>query len=283
MSHFTQAKNLMNENLTRPKKIISYQLESFLARIFHFEQISSTNTFLKEHFQSQKSKLLEMAKVSSLEGVGALADLQTAGRGRMERTWHSPLGEGLYFSILLMPKIEPSHITLLSLMAAIATAETIMALCQIKIDIKWPNDILINKQKVAGILIENAFEGNNLSYVIVGIGVNLNQKTFPENINHLATSLFLETGSFINRDVFLVTLLEKLSNWYKILKNQSDKVRTHWETLSSFAYGKEIKVVVKGESLTLTTMGLDPSGALRVRASDGREIVLYGNEINTER
>lgn len=273
----------MNEILANPKKTLSYQLEGFFARIFHFEQINSTNTFLKEYFQSQKSQLLKTESADSLEGVGALADLQTAGRGRMERTWHSPIGEGLYFSILLMPKIEPSQITLLSLMAAIATAEAIIAVCQVEVDIKWPNDILINKRKVAGILIESAFEGNKLSYVVIGIGVNLAQKTFPENLNLPATSLFLETNLSIEKEKFLTILLEKLSNWYKILKTQSDKIRLRWESLSSFAYGKEIKVIIKNQVLVVTTMGLDPCGALRVKTSDGKEMSLYGNEINTER
>ncbi|MBI4853227.1 MAG: biotin--[acetyl-CoA-carboxylase] ligase [Acidobacteria bacterium] len=272
----------MNKNLNKTK-IISYQIGDFIARIFHFEQIDSTNTFLKKYFQAKRSQFTQTEELSILEGIGALADLQTSGRGRLARTWYSPLDEGLYFSIILMPKIEPSQITLISLMAAIATAEAIMELCQIKVDIKWPNDILINKRKVAGILIESSFEGNSLNYVVVGIGINLKQKTFPSNLNHPASSLFLETNLIIEKETFLPVLLEKLIQWYKILKIKSDNVISRWEELSSFAYGKEIRVNINNQDLVLTTMGLDGCGSLRVKDENGKEFSLYGNEINTER
>lgn len=271
----------MSENLASPKKIISYQLENFLAQIFYFEQLDSTNTFLKKYFQAKRA---EVENLDSLEGVGALADFQSAGRGRLERKWHSPLGEGLYFSILLMPKISPAKITLISLMAAIATVEAIIEVITgyLDIDIKWPNDILINKRKVAGILVESGFEGNNLSYVIIGIGVNLQQKAFPIDLNRPATSLLLETGLLIEREIFLPILLEKLATWYQILKSQSDNVRLRWQELSSFAYGKKIKVNINNQDLIGTTTGLDDSGALRLETINGKEISLYGNEITSE-
>jgi BirA family biotin operon repressor/biotin-[acetyl-CoA-carboxylase] ligase len=272
----------MNENLNTYKKIIYCKTDSFTAKIFHFEEIDSTNTFLKKYFQSEKAKTLITEKLSHLEGVGALADFQSSGRGRMERKWVSPLGEGLYFSILLMPKIDFSNITLISLMTAIAVAETLMAFCDIKIDIKWPNDILINKKKVSGILIESAFDGNNLSYVIIGIGVNLLQKDFPPNLNLPATSLFLETGLIIEKEEFLLALVKHLAKWYKILMDQSDKIVDKWEELSSFAYGKKIKVKINSnEETVFTTMGLNFCGALKVKSIDGKECVLYGNEITS--
>ncbi|KAF0250179.1 MAG: BirA family transcriptional regulator biotin operon repressor / biotin-acetyl-CoA-carboxylase ligase [bacterium] len=269
----------MSENLANLKKLTFYQLENFLAQIFHFEQIDSTNTFLKRYFQSERERVKDR---SSLEGIGAIADLQTAGRGRLARVWHSPVGEGLYFSLLLMPRIDPINITLISLMAAIATAEAIMDTANVVVDIKWPNDILINKRKVAGILIESGFEGSNLSHVVIGIGINLKQKGFPSDLNRPATSLFLETNLLIERNKFLPVLLEKLSSWYEVLKTRSDKIRFRWQELSSFAYGKQIKVNINNQELVVTTIGLDNCGALRVETIEGKQIILYGNEITTE-
>jgi BirA family transcriptional regulator, biotin operon repressor / biotin---[acetyl-CoA-carboxylase] ligase len=262
-----------------PKRIISQDLTSFSAKIFHFEQIDSTNTFLKRYAQNAQTQ----ASLKVLEGVGALADIQTAGRGRMQRSWYSATKEGCYFSLLLTPKLNLKSFPLLSLMSAVATAEAIMESCPIAIDIKWPNDILINNCKVAGILIESSFKDSNLNYVIVGIGVNLSQKAFPDgNFNRMPTSLYLATGLEIDRDNFLDFLLKKLDYWYQILNTESDNVLERWEELSSFAKGKQIKVVIDNKEILAVTDGLLETGALRVKDLRGQELVLYGNEITSE-
>lgn len=262
-----------------PKRIISKSLASFSAKIFHFEQIDSTNTFLKKYAQNAQIE----ARPEPLEGVGALADMQMAGRGRMQRSWYSAVGEGCYFSLLLTPKLELTSFPLLSLMSAVATAEAIMESCPIALDIKWPNDILINNCKVAGILIESSFKDNNLNYVIVGIGVNLAQKSFPEqNFNRMPTSLYLATGLIVDRDSLLDLLLKKLDYWYQMLNAKSDNVLRRWEELSSFAKGKKIKVIINNKEVLAITDGLLETGALRIKDLIGQELVLYGNEITSE-
>lgn len=270
---------MFEEDLVSPKQTILQELQNFPARIFYFEEIDSTNTFLKKYAQACQHK---GEPLESLEGIGAVADLQTAGRGRMQRLWHSPAKEGCYFSLLLTPKIEPTKYSLIPLMAAVATAEAIMASCPVKIDIKWPNDILIGKCKVAGILTESCFEASKLSYIVLGIGVNLSQKDFPPNLNRPATSLFLETGLTVDRDKFLTTLLEKIDNWYSLLKIASDNVVNKWESLSSFGKGKQIKLTLEGKQVSGVSVGLSLSGALQVKLSDERQIELYGNEIMVE-
>lgn len=262
-----------------PKRIISKDLASFSAKIFHFEQIDSTNTFLKRYAQNMQAQ----TKQEILEGVGALADMQTAGRGRMQRSWYSAEGEGCYFSLLLTPKLDLKSFPLLSLMSAVATAEAIMESCPVTIDIKWPNDILINNYKVAGILIESSFKDSNLSYVIVGIGVNLAQKFFPEgDFNRLPTSLYLATGLVVERDNFLDLLLKKIDYWYQMLNAKSDNILKRWEELSSFAKGKRIKVIINNKEVLAVTDGLLETGALKIKDSTGQELVLYGNEITSE-
>src|SRR5947207_373235 len=138
-----------------PKSVVEFPLRHFRAKILYFDAIHSTNTFLKEYAQS-------VEQLDPREAVCAIADEQTAGRGRMGRSWHSPRGEGLYFSILLKPDLLPANAPLLTLMAAVATAETIESICAGLLDIKWPNDILINSRKVAGILTEASFESIRL-------------------------------------------------------------------------------------------------------------------------
>ncbi|MBK7992632.1 MAG: biotin--[acetyl-CoA-carboxylase] ligase [Blastocatellia bacterium] len=262
-----------------PKRIISKNLASFSAKIFHFEQIDSTNTFLKKYAQNAQIE----ASQNPLEGVGALADMQTAGRGRMQRSWYSATGEGCYFSLLLTPKLDLKSFPLISLMSAVATAEAIMESCPVAIDIKWPNDILINNCKVSGILIESSFKDSNLNYIIVGIGVNLSQKSFPEgNFNRLPTSIYLATGLIVDRDNFLDLLLKKLDYWYQILNIKSDNILKRWEELSSFAKGKKIKVILNNKEVLAVTDGLLETGALKIKDSTGQEIILYGNEITSE-
>lgn len=268
---------MIEENSVSPKQVVLEGLQNFPARIFYFEQIDSTNTFLKNYAHNHKNE-----SVQSLEGIVAVADLQTAGRGRLQRFWHSPPKEGCYFSLLLTPKLEPTKYSLIPLMAALATSDAILASCPVKTDIKWPNDILINKRKVAGILIECAFESDKLAFIVVGIGVNLSQKNFPPNLNRPATSLFLESALSVDRDSFVNLLLEKLDSWYSILKTASDKIIDNWEKRSSFAQGKQIKFMQEGKMLSGTTVGLNNVGALKVKLEDQRQIELYGNEIMVE-
>src|SRR5205085_10866756 len=131
-----------------------------------------------------------------------VADEQTAGRGRRDRTWHSSPGEGLYLSVLLRPPKSSMKIPLLSLMSAVAVAETLLDRDVVGVDIKWPNDVLVHERKLCGILVEAAGSGMNEPRVIIGVGVNLNHQSFPEEIRQTATSLRIETGAPVVVDEF---------------------------------------------------------------------------------
>ncbi len=232
--------------------------------IHHHASIGSTNDQLK-------------AMPDAPEFTCVTADEQTAGRGRRDRSWHSVPGEGLYLSVLLRPEIEANEIPLLSFIAAIAVAETIQPLLEKTIiDIKWPNDVLVNERKISGVLIESASVNNTAPRVIVGIGVNVNHQTFPPDLVQTATSLWIESGTSFSVETFRNSLLDRIAYWYETLRTQGGtKILTRWQQLSSYTKGKHITAYLDQEILHGVTDGLSTIGALKIITSTGdkREIV----------
>ncbi|MBL8149079.1 MAG: biotin--[acetyl-CoA-carboxylase] ligase [Blastocatellia bacterium] len=249
-------------------KTSTHRFRNLVAQIVYFKEIDSTNSFLKQKAQKDAAE----------EGLCIVASRQTAGRGRMDRTWHSP-EEGLYFSILLKPNLALNFVSLITLMAAVATAESVEAFSHSPVDIKWPNDIIIERRKVSGILTEATFEKQKLGYVVVGIGVNLNQKTFPKELASQATSLYLESGQVIDREAFLLYLISRIDHWYGVLLTAPSAIVQRWQQLSTYAYGKEIFVEIDAKKVAVKTSGVEASGALRVETADGKVHILYGGEV----
>jgi len=237
--------------------------------IHHYQSIGSTNNQLK-------------AMPGAPEFTCVMADEQTAGRGRRERSWHSAPGEGLYLSILLRPEIEASKIPLLSLLAAVAVAETIRGLqiSNLQLDIKWPNDVLANDRKISGILIESTSIPNEAPRFIVGIGVNLNHQSFPPELSEIATSLQLECGNHFNVASFRNALLDRLAFWYEELRqNRARKILQRWQELSSYARGKQVVVIFDHEEIRGETIGLHESGALQLQLPSGEIRTILAGEI----
>lgn len=229
-----------------------------------YDCLASTNDLAKE-----------MAASGASEGVALLAREQTAGRGRLNRSWSSPPGEGLYLSLILRPQIKVAESTVLTLAAAVAVAETLTLDYQVAADIKWPNDILAGNRKICGILVESSIEQDSLQYAVLGIGVNLKQREFPPEITETATSLFLESGQMIEPEEFLPHLLERIETWYRLVTSAPAAVIARWQALSSFARDCQVSVSSREGVLVGTTRGLRPTGALLIELEDGqlREIV----------
>jgi BirA family transcriptional regulator, biotin operon repressor / biotin---[acetyl-CoA-carboxylase] ligase len=234
------------------------------AILLRFDELSSTNDYARD-----------LAIQGLREGVAVIARKQTAGKGRQGRNWSSPLDEGLYLSIILRPQTVPARGSLITLAAAIAVAETLRLDFAAPADIKWPNDILLNGRKICGILVESSIENNRLQYAILGIGVNLAQKTFPDELQKTATSLFLETQSEITPADFLPPLLARLNHWYAISISQPESIISRWQELSSFARDCAVCVISHDTIVEGITRGLTTSGALLVELDNGelREIV----------
>jgi BirA family biotin operon repressor/biotin-[acetyl-CoA-carboxylase] ligase len=232
--------------------------------VLRFESLPSTNDLAREMAQSGES-----------EGLVVLARQQTAGRGRQGRSWSSPSGEGLYVSILLRPDIKPADSPVITLAAAVAVAETMGQVYRITPDIKWPNDVLARGRKICGILVESAIEANRLLYAVMGIGVNLNQREFPEEIKETATSLLIESGQSVTPDDFLKQLLDRLECWYRQATAKPSDVIARWEAMSSYAHNCTVRVECSDSIIEGTTRGLTARGALVVEMASGerREIV----------
>jgi BirA family biotin operon repressor/biotin-[acetyl-CoA-carboxylase] ligase len=252
-------------------RIQTYSFNSLENEILWFPSLASTNDTAKELAESGRS-----------EGTCVIADEQTRGRGRQGRIWHSPQEQALYLSLILRPVLVPEKLQLLTIASAVAAAETAKEFLsdQSGLDIKWPNDLLVNERKLCGILVESAFEQDRIKYAIVGIGFNLNQTSFPDDLADFATSLRLQTGKEGDRENFAIRLLNNLDKQYFRLQNGNSKqIIERWVQLSSYALDKAVMIDLGGEQLIGTTCGLTETGALKLKQESGDVIVVNAGEI----
>jgi len=236
--------------------------------IHHFHTVDSTN-----------SEAYQLALRGAPEGEVVIAELQEKGRGRLGRNWYSPPSLNLYLSVILRPKIAPQQASLITLMAAVATADAIQKFSGLVPLIKWPNDILMRGRKVAGLLNEIHSETDRIHFVILGIGVNLNidGKMFPRTIRSVATSLKNEMGQTISRKDFLGCLLQELEQWYVIfLEEGGSAVLKAWKDWAQIK-GRQVKVTSFGETLVGTAVDVDSDGALILKTKDGQKRVVAGD------
>jgi BirA family transcriptional regulator, biotin operon repressor / biotin---[acetyl-CoA-carboxylase] ligase len=232
-----------------------------------FSSLPSTNDFLK-------------IQTDAPEFTCVIADEQTAGRGRRTRTWVSTPGDGLYLSLLLRPPAS-ANIALLSLLAAVAVAETLVQYNVAKLDIKWPNDVLLGERKVCGILVEGVSSGGQALRVILGIGVNLNHQHLPPEIRETATSLALHLGHAVDAAEFRNRLLSQLTLWYSRWQHDGGRsVLERWQQLSSYAHGQNVAVTLDDEHVIGTTAGLTKDGALLLQLADGALRALLVGEVS---
>jgi BirA family biotin operon repressor/biotin-[acetyl-CoA-carboxylase] ligase len=212
------------------------------------------------------------------EGTVVIAEEQTAGRGRMGRTWQGDPHQNLTFSLVLRPKSEPSSINLLPLYVGVAVAEAIELETGLEVVCKWPNDILVNGKKAAGILIEGSLKETSIDFVVVGIGVNVNQKTFPPEIAPKATSLGNESGREISRESLFRQILLSLERHYQSMKtNGVEHVISLWSSRSSMI-GRQVSVDQNGSIFTGVVKGLDGHGALLLDR-DGMDVALLAGDV----
>lgn len=235
--------------------------------LHHFYKIGSTNT-----------AAMAAAAEGAPEGSVFLAEEQTAGRGRGANTWKSPRSTGIYCSVVLRPMLPPSDVLVLSLAAGLAVQSAIRQIdSRMDVDLKWPNDVLIDGKKVCGILTEMNAEATRVRHIVVGIGINVNQASFPKELQ--AISLRLAGGSEWSRVELAATLLKSLDREYRQLVETSDAresiLRCFTEN-SSWVRGKAVRIEENGAGFDGTTEGLDSRGFLQVRTQKGIRTVLSG-------
>jgi BirA family transcriptional regulator, biotin operon repressor / biotin---[acetyl-CoA-carboxylase] ligase len=235
--------------------------------IIFFESVDSTNDAAMEIGAQREDP----------EGVVVIADAQKSGRGRLGRSWISPPGGNLYFTLLLRPSFPPREAPLLTLMAAVAIVSAIREHTGLKAVIKWPNDILAGDKKTGGILMEMRSDANRINLLALGIGVNVNlfPEMLPEGVRELTTTLKQEAGRSIDRVKLFEEMLSCLEHWYKILLNGDKKVLfNEWLSLDS-TIGREVKVErsgLSGEDKIISGIaeGISDDGQLLIRLSSGK-------------
>jgi len=235
---------------------------------YYFEQIDSTNQEAKRHALSGQ-------RINQL----FVADEQTAGRGRLGRTWASQRKEGLWFSLLLYPEIQPEQASTLTLVAASAMSKAIEKTTGLDVGIKWPNDLILGRKKVCGILTEMSAEINHLHYVIVGIGTNLGQMTFDDALKDKATSIRAE-GKSITAKALLEAFLETFEQDYNRFCQQDISGVIEEQKKRSVTIGRRVCITRGNEQLEAEAIDIDNEGKLVVRFDDGSVTALFSGEIS---
>ncbi len=256
-------------------KLLSKEIESLLwghtmgRELIVFDSIDSTNTYGKNNADHL------------MDGTIILSEEQLAGRGRRGKDWSSPKGTGIWMSMVLKPDIPPTEGVKTTQIAAAAVCKAIRDLTGLDALIKWPNDIVVNGRKVCGILTEMAGQLNKIDYIVVGIGINVNNTEFPEGISAVATSLQIEYGKKIDRKELIV----------RIIKNFEALYHSYIENLNltqvvaivrdySAVIGKEIKVIHGASERIVTVHDIDEEGFLIVESGDGKREVIFSGEVS---
>lgn len=244
-------------------------------KLYYFESTGSTNTDAKR-----------LAEEGEPHGTTIVANMQTAGRGRRGRTWQSPAGANTYFTILLKPDFSPDKASMLTLVMALSVAEAIEEITGLKADIKWPNDIVVHKKKVVGMLTEMSTtpEMDEIQYVVIGVGTNVNYDSpedFPEELRPTATSLRMEAGHLINRAALTERMLARFEvNYEKFeetldLSGLMDSYEKHLINV-----GAQVRVLDPAGEYTGISRGINAVGELLVEKENGETINVYAGEVS---
>ena len=253
---------------------------AFAPRLTHLVSTASTNTLA-----------LEAAQGGARHGVW-VADEQTAGRGRGGHGWHSAAGDGLYVSVLVSPALAMDRALWLALATGLAAQAAILEATDLKIDIRWPNDLILNGRKCGGILVETSVEASVASaeallrYAVIGIGINVNHAEFPPELRALATSLRVEIGMPVPRETLLAALLRHLDREISRLVEERNgtpgtSLLERFAAASTWVWGKRVHVDEAG-GYTGVTAGLDARGFLEVLGDDGAVHTVLSGGVRAE-
>lgn len=238
--------------------------------VLYFDEIDSTNTAIKR-----------AAEKDAPHGTLAVADYQSMGKGRRGRSWTAPHGVGIWMSLLLRPKLPPTCASMLTLVAALAVSEGISEACGLEAKIKWPNDIVVSGKKVCGILTEMSTELDCINYIVTGIGINVANREFPEDIRDTATSLYLETGREVRRSQLIAAIMCAYEKYYDIFIEKNDMsalMDTYNSRLANC--NAKVRVLSPGNEYSGTALGINKMGELLVRTDDGNVHEVISGEVS---
>ena len=234
--------------------------------ICHFSSLDSTNT-----------KAKELAEEGYPHGTLVVADRQSAGRGRRGRSWDSPAGTSIFMTLLLKPDIDPNHASMLTLVTALAVAEGIKDVSGAEVQIKWPNDIIIGGKKICGILTEMSAQFDYINHIVIGIGVNVHNESFPEEIAEMAGSIFLETKKHVRRAELIESILEHFEVCFDTFI-QTEDLSGLLEEYNAMLVNmhRNVKVLDPKEPFEGKAMGITSKGELIVDTWESRRLVSCG-------
>lgn len=260
--------------VSSPERLVAEEIAAGLPtkrigkRIICLEETDSTNNVT-----------FRLAEEGTAEGTVVIADAQSQGKGRLGRSWASPKGVNLYCSVVLRPSMPPVAASQLTFLSVVAVARAIELSTSLKAWIKWPNDILINGRKIAGLLNEMSAETEKVNFVVLGIGININmrQDQFPTDLRHPASSLYIESGAELDRNRFIRTLLKELDDLYDVyLQRGYGPVREEWLSRSQL-YGRKARIDCQDRTMTGIIKGIDDMGALLLDLDGREERILSGD------
>lgn len=253
---------------------LGYRLESVPDRLFPFEISRQLNTkFIAkdihyfEYLDSTMNMAMQLGMKSVPSGSLVLAESQTKGRGRLGRNWFSPKYKGIYLSLILRPAIAPAISPVLTLLAAVSICEAVKKMLNLDVQIKWPNDVFINNKKFTGILTEMNAEIDKINFVVIGIGLNVNND--KKSLIAQSASLKESCGRMINRIALLQELLRRIENNYFLLENKgAGPIIDKWRSFS-LTLGKRVKVYCQNKHIEGCAVDIDNDGSLLIRKDSG--------------
>lgn len=233
------------------------------------QEVTSTNTVLKQ-----------MGLNGAPDGSVCIAELQTAGKGRLGRVWSSPTGAGLWQSVLLRPKLPAAQVPLLTLLSAMAMVKAVEEVTGLKTEIKWPNDVILRGKKLCGILLESVCDQDSVEFVIIGCGLNMKSTAYPEEIAHRATSLAEHLETMPPRREILVRYYDALEKLVRRLENGEAEAILREYGAQCCTVGSQVQVSGSTVEFTGKALRVDDTGALIVQDAEGNERRLFSGDVS---
>ena len=260
--HLVKTPDILSKN-----ELVSIRKTKWVGtEICYFDVTDSTNTQAKS-----------LGEGDAPIGTLVVAGKQESGRGRRGRSFESPAGTGIFMTLLLRPEIEPQNASMLTLVSALAVAKGIEYMVDLPVQIKWPNDIVINGKKVCGILTEMSAQMDYVNYIVIGIGINVGNEEFPEEIKDVATSIYLESGKHVNRAMLTEKIWEEFEDYYELYEKTQDLSSLVKEYDSYLVNrGQKVRVLDSKEPYEGKAMGITDRGELIVDTWEARRLVSAG-------
>lgn len=240
------------------------------SQVYFYEEIDSTNTQAKR-----------LAEDGAPSGILVVSDCQVKGKGRRGRTWESPKASAIYMTLMLRPQILPERASMLTLVMGLSVVQAIRSVLHIETSIKWPNDVVLNKKKLVGILTEMNAQMDYIEYLVIGIGINANMGHFPQELEDKATSLQIELGHPVNRAELVAATMKCFEENYDIFEKTQDLsglIEAYHAVLAN--YNQPVRVLEPGNEYSGVARGINKKGELLVEREDGSVKTVYAGEVS---